>query len=153
MEPLPTLVEYWHWLVFGVLLLALEVFAPGAILMWFGFGALITGAVLWLIPDMGMGWQLLLFSLLSVASLILWHKSSLGREDSVPSPDPTLNNRLRSHIGRQYVLSSAIINGNGAIRVDDSYWRVTGPDLPAGTRVTITGVNGITFTVSEAETS
>ncbi|MCB1639472.1 MAG: NfeD family protein, partial [Thiothrix sp.] len=95
----------------------------------------------------------LLFSLLSVASLILWHKSSLGREDSVPSPDPTLNNRLRSHIGRQYVLSSAIINGNGAIRVDDSYWRVTGPDLPAGTRVTITGVNGITFTVSEAETS
>ncbi|HPQ97289.1 MAG TPA: NfeD family protein, partial [Thiolinea sp.] len=107
-------VEYWHWLVVGVLLLALEVFVPGAILMWFGFGALVTGAVLWLIPDLDMSWQLLLFSLLSVASLILWHKSSLGKEDSVPSPDPTLNNRLKSHIGRQYVLTSAIINGNGA---------------------------------------
>jgi hypothetical protein len=43
-------------------------------------------------------------------------------------------------VGRDFLLERAIVNGAGAIRVHDSVWRVTGPDLPAGARVRVTAV-------------
>ena len=59
-------IEFWHWLVIGLCFLALEVFAPGAILMWFGFGGLVTGLLLWLIPSMNLEAQVLIFALFFV---------------------------------------------------------------------------------------
>ena len=47
----PTL---WFWLILGLALLGLEVVVPGMILMWFGIGALITGALLAFFPDMSL---------------------------------------------------------------------------------------------------
>jgi len=35
--------------------------------------------------------------------------------------------------------------------VDDSTWRVTGPDLPAGTSIKVTGVDGVIFKVEAAD--
>jgi hypothetical protein len=37
------------------------------------------------------------------------------------------------------------------VEVDDSSWRVKGPDLPAGTRVKVTGVDGVVFIVTRAD--
>lgn len=142
-------VEFWYWLIFGVVFLALEIFAPGAILMWFGFGAIVTGLALWVFPELAFGWQVMLFALLSGVSVLAWRQSRFFREESTPSDNPELNNRLRSHIGKQYTLTEAIINGRGAMRVGDTSWRVTGPDLPAGTRVQVTGVDGVIFTVEK----
>jgi membrane protein implicated in regulation of membrane protease activity len=41
----------------------------------------------------------------------------------------------------------------GQIRVDDTVWRVTGPDCPAGTRVVVAGAEGATLRVMPAVTS
>jgi membrane protein implicated in regulation of membrane protease activity len=140
---------FWHWLVFGVLLMALEVFVPAMLVMWFGFGAIVTGLLLWLIPDMGLSWQLLIFAVVSGISVLGWRKSRF-REENISSDSPDLNNRLHSHIGKEYVLTEAIINGRGTMRVGDTAWRVTGEDLPSGTRVRVTGVDGVLFTVEKA---
>lgn len=140
---------FWHWLVFGVLLMALEVFVPAMLVMWFGFGAIVTGLLLWLIPDMGLSWQLLIFAVVSGVSVLGWRKSRF-REENISSDSPDLNNRLHSHIGKEYVLTEAIINGRGTMRVGDTAWRVTGEDLPSGTRVRVTGVDGVLFTVEKA---
>ena len=140
---------FWHWLVFGVLLMALEVFVPAMLVMWFGFGAIVTGLLLWLIPDMGLSWQLLIFAVVSGVSVLGWRKSRF-REENISSESPDLNNRLHSHIGKEYVLTEAIINGRGTMRVGDTAWRVTGEDLPSGTRVRVTGVDGVLFTVEKA---
>ena len=142
-------IEYWHWLVFGVLLMALEVFVPAMLVMWFGFGAIVTGLLLWFIPDMGLSWQLLIFAVVSGVSVLGWRKSRF-REENISSDSPDLNNRLHSHIGKEYVLTEAIINGRGTMRVGDTAWRVTGEDLPSGTRVRVTGVDGVLFTVEKA---
>ena len=40
-----------------------------------------------------------------------------------------------------FTLEGAIVDGRGRLRVDDSVWLVEGPDLPAGTRVRITGAD------------
>lgn len=141
--------EFWHWLIFGVLLMALEVLAPAMVLMWFGFGALVAGVALWLFPDLPLGMQILIFALVSLVSVFGWRMSRF-REENITSDTPDLNNRLHSHIGKEYVLTEAIINGRGSMRVGDTAWRVRGDDLPAGTRVRVTGVDGVIFTVTRA---
>ncbi|HRJ51933.1 MAG TPA: NfeD family protein [Candidatus Thiothrix moscowensis] len=142
-------IEFWHWLIFGTLLMALEVLAPAMVLMWFGFGAMVAGIALWVFPAMPLGLQILIFALVSLVSVFGWRKSRF-REENVASDSPDLNNRLHSHIGKEYVLTEAIINGRGAMRVGDTAWRVRGADLPAGTRVRVTGVDGVIFTVEKS---
>jgi hypothetical protein len=142
--------EFWHWLIFGVLLMALEVLAPAMVVMWFGFGAIATGVALWLFPELSQGGQILIFALVSLVSVFAWRKSRFFREENITSDTPDLNNRLYSHIGKEYVLTGAIINGGGSIRVGDTAWRVQGTDMPSGTRVRVTGVDGVIFTVEKA---
>lgn len=140
--------EFWHWLILGVLLMALEVLAPAMVLMWFGFGAVVTGIALWVFPALPLGGQILIFALVSLVSVFGWRKSGF-REENIKSDTPDLNNRLYSHVGKEYVLTGAIINGRGSIRVGDTAWRVQGADMPSGTRVKVTGVDGVIFTVEK----
>lgn len=138
-------VEFWYWLIFGAVLFTLEMFLPSAVFLWFGFGAAITGLVFWLLPALGIAWQLLMFGATSLLSLYAWRKSRFFRNP--PSTEPELNNRLLSQIGKQYVLNEPIVQGSGAVRIGDSAWRVRGADLPAGTRVEVVGVEGIILLV------
>ncbi len=147
LETLP--IEFWHWLIFGMLLMALEVFAPAMVLMWFGFGAVVTGIALWLIPSLSLGIQILIFGLVSLISVLGWRKSRFS-EANITSDSPDLNNRLHSHIGKAYVLTTAIIGGRGTMRVGDTAWRVQGTDMPAGTRVRVTSVDGVMFIVEKS---
>ncbi len=54
-------------------------------------------------------------------------------------PESLLNQRAAQYIGRTVVLAAAIEGGNGRARVDDTEWLVTGPELPKGSQVRITG--------------
>lgn len=137
--------EFWYWLILGAVLLTLEMLAPGVVLMWFGFGAVLTGVVLWIFPELSLGWQLLLFGATSILSLYAWRQSKFFRDP--PPTEPELNNRLLSHIGKRYVLNEAIIQGSGSLKIGDSTWRVRGKDLPAGTKVEVVGVEGIILLV------
>ena len=139
--PIETM-EFWHWLVIGVFFLALEVFAPGVILMWFGFGGLLTGFLLWLIPSISIEWQVLIFALFSGVSLLAWRMLGITSE-SIKTDQPYLNNRLQTYIGQKTVLIEAIENGNGLAKVGGSAWKVQGDDLPKGTQVQIVGLNGV----------
>lgn len=141
-------VEYWHWLAFGLVLLILEMFAPGAILLWFGVGALVVGVLQLVMPGlMSPEIQWLIFSLISVASLIAWKQ--YAKKHKLDQDDDTgyLNQRSKSLVGREFNLSNAIINGVGKVRVGDSYWRVEGPDLGEGQKVKVVGFEGATLKV------
>ena len=140
---------FWQWLALGMVLMVLEIFAPAMVLMWFGFGAMLTGLIVWLLPSLSIAVQISLFACISLLSVWLWRQSRF-REENVHSDQPQLNHRLHSHIGKTYVLTEAIVHGRGAIRVGDTAWRVRGVDLPAGTNVRITGLDGVIFTVEKA---
>jgi hypothetical protein len=58
---------------------------------------------------------------------------------------------MYGYIGRTYFLDQAIENGRGKVRIDDTLWSVEGPDLPAGARVTVKEVRGLTLLVEKAE--
>jgi len=133
-------IGYWHWWILGAALLILEIFAPGAFFLWLGIAAGTVGAVVWFAPDMGWEYQLLLFSLFSVISIIVWRR--FFRLQAEDTDQPALNRRGEQYIGRVFTLQEPIVNGVGKIRVDDTTWKIEGTDCDAGTRVRVTGVDG-----------
>ncbi len=62
---------YWHWLVFGILLVIAEIFIPSFTIMWFGLGAILVGLVSMAV-DMSFNWQLLLWTVSSVGFTVFW---------------------------------------------------------------------------------
>jgi membrane protein implicated in regulation of membrane protease activity len=62
---------YWHWLVLGLILIIAEIFIPSFTIMWFGLGAIIVGLIS-LAVDMSFNWQVLLWTVSSVAFTVLW---------------------------------------------------------------------------------
>lgn len=141
----PEGIVFWHWFVAGLLFLILEALTPGAIFLWMGISAFVVGALAWLLP---LGWQIefVLFGILSIASFFVYR-----RYRAPPVSDkPTLNRRGHSYVGRTFTLNAAIANGVGKLSVDDSQWRISGPDLPEGAQVRVIDVDGTTLKVEKA---
>ena len=134
----------WTWVVVGLLLLGLELLMPGNIFVWFGVAAILTG-VLALLTSLGWQTEILVFIALAVV-LVIVGRRAFSRE-AAPGERPFLNDRAQRLVGTSYVLSEPIVNGNGRIRVDDTNWRVNGPDAPAGTKVRIASADGISLKV------
>ncbi len=145
MESLITQLEFWHWLTFGLVLIILEMLSPGVFLMWLGIAAGIVGLLMLVQPDMGWQTQMVLFALLSIASIIFWRWAQ--KHFSSESDNLHMNRRAEQYIGRTFNLLEPIVNGMGKIKVDDSTWKVQGEDAPAGTQVVVTGVDGVVFEV------
>jgi hypothetical protein len=61
--------QYWIWLIIGVVLVVLEIIVPSFIVIWFGIAALLTGLAAWWVP--GLAPQLAIFSVLSVISFAI----------------------------------------------------------------------------------
>jgi membrane protein implicated in regulation of membrane protease activity len=66
----------------------------------------------------------------------------------IETDQPRLNRRGEQYVGRVFTLREPIVNGQGKIRVDDSTWKIQGVDCPSGTKVRVTGVNGVVLQVS-----
>lgn len=47
-----------------------------------------------------------------------------------------------SHIGQVVVLEQALENGAGRVKLGNREWSVRGPNLPAGAKARVTGVDG-----------
>lgn len=136
---------FWHWFVLGLVLLIAEVLLPtGFFLIWIGAAALLVGALAWLAPAIGWEAQLVLFGVLSIASFFVWRRFSPGNP---VSDQPALNRRGHSYVGRTFTLSAPIVNGIGKLHVDDSQWRISGPDAAAGMQVRVIAVDGTTLKV------
>lgn len=145
--------DYYHWILLGLVLLVLEIFVGGAFLMWLGLSSIVVGVLVLLLPWLGIHpgweWQLVMFSIGAFGAIILWRRFF---KDEPAGDAPGLNQRGREYVGRVVPLKTAIENGEGFISIDDTRWRVTGPDLPVGTRVKLTAMHDMVFTVEAADT-
>ena len=138
-------ITYWHWWILAIALLIFEIATPGFFLLWIGIAAGLVGALLWFMPGLGWEYQILIFAVLSVTSVVLWRMYQKAHPTT--SDQPALNRRGEQYIGRVFTLQEGIVNGVGKIRVDDSTWKVEGADCPAGTRIHVVGVDGVILKV------
>jgi hypothetical protein len=135
----------WSWWVLGLILLGLELFVPGFVLVWFGVAAILVG-LLALIVDWPVQTLALIWAGVSIVLLLVgrrWFVASAAH-----SADPLLNDRAGRLIGRVFTLAEPLTENGGRLVVDDSVWRITGPLLPVGTKVVVKAAQGTTLVVA-----
>jgi len=142
---------WWHWLVLGLILVALEMAASGGFYVIFFGVAAIAIAGLRLLNVAGPMWvQLLLFSVLSVASLVFfrnpllrWLKLSEGPAD------------VDSLVGETAVAIDDIAPGDiGRVELRGTVWTARNADpaaLPRGRRCIVTRAAGLTLVIKAEE--
>lgn len=138
---------YWHWLLFAVVLLILELLTGSGFLFWMGISALAVSGVLWLVPGLSAIVQLLGFAVLAMLTAFSWW--FYLKNNPIKTDRPVLNRRGEQYVGRVFTLDAPIVNGVGVVHVDDSTWRVQCVDLPAGAKIRITGVDGVILLAKE----
>lgn len=148
MSEMFTTLGTWNWLIFGVILMALELIAPGVFLFWLGLAALLTGLASFAFTP---SWQvqILMFAVFAAVAVPVWRR--LARSSAADNADsPFLNKRADALVGRVFTLEKPIVDGAGTVRIDDTVWRVRGPDTPAGTKVRVVHADGPNLTVAAA---
>jgi len=125
------------WLIAAALLAGLELLVPGVFLIFVALAAAITGVIAFALPDFPAALQWVAFAAWTGVSVAIgkrWY-----RDYPVETSDPLLNDRMARLIGLEVVVTEAIENGRGRVRVGDGDWPARGPDAVAGARVRIVG--------------
>ena len=134
----------WNWFILAAVLLLLEVLAPGTFMLWLGLSAILVGAI-----SLAVIWswqaQVIAFAVFAVASIPAWRY--FARKVEKPVDRPYLNRHAEGYVGRVFTLEKPIVGGLGTIRIEDTVWRVNGPDLPAGSRVKVARADGAELAV------
>jgi membrane protein implicated in regulation of membrane protease activity len=79
---------YYYWFLGGIILLILEMLIPGLVVIFFGFGAVLTG-ILTAIFDLPVAWEIVVFIVSSVLSLIAFRKYFLKKFNKyIPEKEP-----------------------------------------------------------------
>ncbi|WP_017916567.1 NfeD family protein [Xanthomonas sp. SHU 308] len=141
-------IEVVAWGALTLLLFAAESLAPGAFMLWMGFAAAAVFLAVLVFPDIPLLLQVGAFVVLSFVSIQVYR--TWFRNRGRTSDQPLLNRRAEQLIGRMVTLDQPIHGGRGRAKVDDAFWVVGGPDLPAGSTVRIVGVDGMTLLVQAA---
>lgn len=82
------------WLIFGLLVMMVEMVLPTFAALWLGAAALLVALLAWLLPGLGVTAQVLLWLGLSVVLLVLWFKKIR----------PLARNRTLAGLGREQLI-------------------------------------------------
>ena len=134
----------WVWLIGGVILLIAEIIAPGFFLIFIGAAAIAAG-LFTLLFGLGTVPQLALFAVYAVLGVLLGKRFYAAHPASGASP--FLNDPAKRLVGKVVIVTVAVDDHQGRVRVGDSEWSARGGPAEAGERVRITGVEGNCLTV------
>lgn len=129
------------WIAIGLALLGLEIFTPGAFMMWLGIAAIGTGLVE-TTADLDFALQVVVFATFAAASITVGLR--------LRKPSRRLNTQTAGLVGRP-ATALAFTGRNGRVRLGDSDWaaRVPGGVEPPepGARLRVEGVDGTVLIV------
>jgi membrane protein implicated in regulation of membrane protease activity len=144
--------EYWHWIVFGMLLILAELLVPSFTIFWFGLAGLIVGGVLLVAPATTFTWQLFLWALCACLMTFLWFKLF----------KPLMADRTKAGISREAIVGEAGQVINAPSQDQRGMLRFTTPVLGSedwpficeqavavGDRVVVTDISGNTLIVAK----
>src|SRR5882724_2844733 len=136
----------WHWLIAAAVFFVLELVAPGAFMLWLGLSSLLVGLISYFVV-WPWQYQLVCFAIFAILSIPLWRRAARGVEK--PTDQPFLNRRADAFVGREFTLEKPIVAGSGTVKIDDTIWRLAGPDVPGGSRVKVVRADAATLVVEK----
>jgi len=135
------------WLLAGVALILLEFVAPGVVIVFFGFGAIITALTTWLDLTPGLGSQMLVFGVSSTVLLFGLRRFVknwfVGKSSNPNGPDDDF-------IGREARVIAALPGhgGPGKVEIKGANWNARSEEPASiGDTVIIERREGLTFHV------
>ena len=144
--------EYWHWIVFGMLLILTELLVPSFTIFWFGLAGLIVGGVLLVAPTTTFTWQLFLWALGACLMTFLWFKLF----------KPLMADRTKAGISREaivgkdgQVIKAPCQDQRGMLRfttpvLGSEEWPfICDGEVRVGDRVKVTDISGNTLIVTK----
>ncbi|UPQ88629.1 NfeD family protein [Vibrio sinaloensis] len=135
-------VNYWHWLAFGLVLLASELLGTAGYLLWLGLSAIVVGVLMTFLP---LSWQLqwVAFGVFSLATTWLWWRRQY-QSDTESDSNRQLNQKHKQLIGTVIVLEEDLQPGRNRIKLGDTTWAAETPiEMKKGERVVVESVEGI----------
>jgi membrane protein implicated in regulation of membrane protease activity len=138
------MIDNWIWGAVGALLVVVEMLTPGFFLVFAAAGALCVAALGFVMP-LGTAAQFAVFALVTLLLFALCFR--LYRRLLAGEPPVLINSSARL-LGATGTVEEPIAAGRGKIRLGDTVWLARGPDLPSGTTVTVTGVDGTVLNVA-----
>jgi membrane protein implicated in regulation of membrane protease activity len=140
--------EWWLWLLVGLALLGVEILTPGGFfILFFGVAALVIGGLVGAGAVVAAWVQWLLFSVLSVASLLLFRERLLATFGSGDAAGP----RAAPVVGETAVLTEDLAPGAvGRAELRGTSWSVRSRGqtlLERGRRCRVVEVDGLTLWV------
>ncbi|NVK43431.1 MAG: NfeD family protein [Oceanospirillaceae bacterium] len=145
-------IEDWHWLVFGMLLVMAEIFIPSFTIFWFGLGAMVVAALLWFLPDFSVSGQLVVWALSSSLFTFLWFRFFR----------PLMVDRTKAGIAREaisgecgQVIRAPTEDARGQVRFttpllgDDEWPFICNAQVEVGDRVCVRDISGNTLIVEK----
>ncbi len=135
------------WLLAGVLLLLVEFFIPGVIIVFFGVGAILTALTTWAGWTPNIGSQAAVFALSSVLLLFSLRryvkKWFVGQSTHGSDTDDDFTGREA-----RVTISLPGDGGDGQVEIKGANWKARSKAaIPAGTTVIIERREGLTFHV------
>ncbi|MEZ4413654.1 MAG: NfeD family protein [Gemmatimonadales bacterium] len=139
---------WWHWVVLGLFLVLVELAAAGGFyVIFFGIAALLVGLLSSMHAAGSIGAQLILFSVLSVASLLLFRDALVQHFQGDPRAT-----EIDQLVGEVAIVIEELPPGAvGKVELRGTTWSArtsTGALLPRGTRCRVTSVDGLTLSVA-----
>lgn len=133
---------YWVWLIFGTVMMIIEILATHMVIIWFGIAALITGIVSYWVD--GVANQMAVFAVSSIISFSIgwfWLRKNM-KMNVRPAP------REESVIGEAGTIISANVGDppggkvrfQAPIKGDDVWEYVSGDSLLMGDRCEVIGL-------------
>ena len=148
------MLEPWHWLVLGFVLLIIEMFVPTFASLWFGGAAIIVAALSWLLP-ISVSMQIIIWLVLSAIFLLAWFKFI----------KPLSVDRTKAGLGGSVIIGvtgmiivAPQLERAGVVRfsvpiVGAAEWmcRTSGEQVAVGDRVIVTDIVGNELIVSSMQ--
>ena len=144
---------YWHWLVFGMILIMAEIFVPSFTIFWFGLGGLVVAGLLLLFAHISFTWQLFIWAIASCLFTILWFRFIR----------PLMADRTRAGLSREaaigetgHVIRKPEEGRRGMVRFStpllgsDEWPFICDADVGVGDRVIVADISGNTLVVRKA---
>ena len=147
------MVQYWHWLVFGMILIMAEIFIPSFTVFWFGLGGLVVAGLLLIFSSISFTWQLFIWAIVSCMFTFLWFKFIR----------PLMTDRTRAGVAREaaigetgQVIREPAPGRRGMVRfatplLGSEEWPfICEATVSLGDRVTVADFSGNTLLVKKA---